>query len=210
MLVFPSTTGAPHIFDAKVTDFGFSTFSVDENERLRLPISRPWNAPEIDRTNREWTLSQAKLADLFSFGILCFWVLFEPQLCEPSKLLLSMLGIEIDNPVAPAASTSTEATLLQIKDRVQDLAPQLVAAERNKLGTLHQEALCAFMVSCLSSDPSKRTVGLEEFRAEVEKTGPRLVGSEQPPPWLRDIEPNDQIKRYADFLSIVTFQVVNS
>ena len=46
----------------------------------------PWIAPEHDRGER-YTLEQAKLTDLYSFGMLCLWVIFKEQLTEKGTQL---------------------------------------------------------------------------------------------------------------------------
>jgi serine/threonine protein kinase len=74
VLVFTEESGQ---YKARVTDFGYSSRFTNDEDRLKLPITVPWNAPEVDRLNREWTPSQAKQADLFSFGMLCVWLVFE-------------------------------------------------------------------------------------------------------------------------------------
>ncbi|KAK6519402.1 hypothetical protein TWF281_003236 [Arthrobotrys megalospora] len=67
-------------FSAKVTDFGFSTiFAKDEDIRITLPHSWPWTAPEIEK-NPPVSFEQAKAADLFSYGLLCYWLLFYDEL----------------------------------------------------------------------------------------------------------------------------------
>ncbi|KAL8724888.1 MAG: hypothetical protein Q9166_007692 [cf. Caloplaca sp. 2 TL-2023] len=59
---------------AKVADFGFATCFQSEDNLVSIPVSVPWNAPE--RHNGYFQPKQAKQMDCFSFGILCFWLLF--------------------------------------------------------------------------------------------------------------------------------------
>ncbi|KAF3277800.1 hypothetical protein TWF132_001384 [Orbilia oligospora] len=63
-------------FSAKVTDFGFSSIFVQDNETLEitLPHSWPWTAPEVE-VNPRVTFEQAKSADTFSYGLICVWLL---------------------------------------------------------------------------------------------------------------------------------------
>ncbi|RTE78465.1 hypothetical protein BHE90_007067 [Fusarium euwallaceae] len=69
---------------AKLSDFGFSVFA--STKSLKLGGTTPWKAPEIE-ARQEHTLLQAKRTDLFSFGMLCLWVLFRGELSERGKLL---------------------------------------------------------------------------------------------------------------------------
>jgi serine/threonine protein kinase len=65
-------------FIAKLADFGYSTVSVNRTAegQIRLPVSRPWNAPEVKSWEDTFSLHLAKLADAYSFGLLCFWLIF--------------------------------------------------------------------------------------------------------------------------------------
>ncbi|KAI1414099.1 hypothetical protein F5Y13DRAFT_21775 [Hypoxylon sp. FL1857] len=66
-------------FIAKVADFGYSSpYSVYETP-LELPRSHPWYAPEV-LEYPNFTLAQASTADIFSYGMLCLWFLFEEYL----------------------------------------------------------------------------------------------------------------------------------
>ena len=72
MLVFRDTITRK--ITVKVTDFGYSTLTVGESGKVILPKSRPWDAPE--HHYGEFTEHEAKKTDVFSFGMLCLWVLF--------------------------------------------------------------------------------------------------------------------------------------
>jgi serine/threonine protein kinase len=71
VLIFPNED---HGFVAKMADFGFSIGFQRENDRIFLPESRPWNPPE--HHNRHFFPEEAKRMDIYSFGLLCFWLLF--------------------------------------------------------------------------------------------------------------------------------------
>ena len=58
----------------KVADFGYSTLTVGESGKVLLPRSRPWNAPEHHFEG--FKAHEAKKTDVYSFGMLCLWVLF--------------------------------------------------------------------------------------------------------------------------------------
>jgi len=83
VLVFKDATGKTTV---KVADFGYSTLAASEDlaasgdlassstAKVLLPKSRPWNAPE--HHFGEFTATGAKMTDVYSFGMLCLWVLF--------------------------------------------------------------------------------------------------------------------------------------
>lgn len=70
MLVFEE---GPRII-AKVADFGFAACFQGQNGLISIPKSEPWNAPEYH--HRPIRPEQAKQMDVYSFGMLCFWLIF--------------------------------------------------------------------------------------------------------------------------------------
>jgi hypothetical protein len=80
-LIFRANTSA---YAARVTDFAYSTRIANEDELVIVSKSRPWNAPEHDRD--EFTPAQARKMDVFSFGMLCLWVMFEQYLSGVTPL----------------------------------------------------------------------------------------------------------------------------
>lgn len=59
----------------KLIDFGYSCFTQSQDQKLSLPKSEPWNAPEYDSNEGRFSVQDAKKADLFSFGLMCLWIL---------------------------------------------------------------------------------------------------------------------------------------
>ena len=64
----------------KVADFGYSTLTVGGSGKVLLPKSSPWNAPE--HHFGEFTAQEAKKTDVYSFGMLCLWLLFGNRLSD--------------------------------------------------------------------------------------------------------------------------------
>ena len=60
----------------KMADFGYSTLAVGESGTVILPKSSPWNAPE--HHFGEFKAHEAKKTDVYSFGMLCLWVIVGP------------------------------------------------------------------------------------------------------------------------------------
>lgn len=70
------------IIVARVADFGFSTVGLESD--IQVAVSTPWVAPEVG--NRDgYTLEQAKQTDIYSFGMLCLWVLFKEWIDEMAR-----------------------------------------------------------------------------------------------------------------------------
>lgn len=56
----------------RIADLRLSVIGADSDER-RLPQSPPWTAPEYH--SRHWKIERARKMDVFSFGLVCFWIL---------------------------------------------------------------------------------------------------------------------------------------
>lgn len=130
-------------YSARAIDFGYSTKYADEDQQLNLPISEPWNAPENNSRILSWTARQAVKADLFCFGVLCVWLLFEPLLCGTAALSGGVEG-----------STNT---LRWMKGQLLIYAQQLLSSE-TALGTDMKTATSEFFYSSLSQDPESRDI----------------------------------------------------
>lgn len=59
-----------------VTDFGYSSFET----LVKVPRSPPWEAPEWH--SRWFSLENAKRMDVYSFGLLCLWLVFSGESLE--------------------------------------------------------------------------------------------------------------------------------
>ena len=155
ILVFKDEQGK---YRAKVTDFGYSSRYADDKHRMKLPISWPWNAPEHDRLGREWIPSQAKKVDVYSFGMISLWLLFEPQFCGRIPVHESVsLVLGQGEPSIVALSRN--------KKRLQRLGRQLIAAESEQI-RYKAGALDEFFTKSLDADPTKRRLCLQELLSE--------------------------------------------
>ncbi|KAK3356289.1 serine/threonine protein kinase japonica group [Lasiosphaeria hispida] len=154
VLVFKEISGE---YRAKVIDFGYSTKYILHDQRLRLPRSEPWHAPEIlDCNNRhgwEWTPPEATKTDLFSFGMLCLWLLFEPSLSATTP---PPQGVDV---VDVGSLTLAEKRLRTKKGELQTYAQQLLASDTTlELDT--KMALKEFFNSSLSQNANDRALSL--------------------------------------------------
>ena len=71
MLVYEQDRGGPC---AKVMDFGYSCFGCTETDLVELAHTPLWQAPEWRQG--PFTIRDAKLTDVYSYGKLCAWILF--------------------------------------------------------------------------------------------------------------------------------------
>jgi serine/threonine protein kinase len=80
------------VYCAKVSDFGYSTRFSNPDDVCPMPRSRPWDAPE--HHFNMFTMSDARKMDIFSFGLVCCWILFEKYLARVATLPASLQWAE--------------------------------------------------------------------------------------------------------------------
>lgn len=68
---------------AKVTDFGYSTVFATDRDLVTMPDSGVWTAPE--RHYRGFYPEKAKKMDIYSFGMLCVWLLCYNTESKPGR-----------------------------------------------------------------------------------------------------------------------------
>ena len=141
----------------KVADFGYSTLTVGESGEVILPKSRPWNAPE--HRFGEFNAQEAKKTDVYSFGMLCLWLLFGIRLSDiPQTTADGTAGlISFDAP--PFLGGSTLLERLKDEDRVEDIANHLVESMPG-LDVKYRIRLKDAFSLALPHNPGKRTCDL--------------------------------------------------
>lgn len=150
VLVFEDGSGK---ITPKVIDFGYSTLSANAGDAgIFLPKSRPWNAPE--HHFEEFKFSEAKNADIYSFGMLCLWVLFGDKL-----LTVTTDGetecVSFDEPLARSGLTLLER--LKNDDKMEDIANKLI---ETRLDREHESSLKRFFSSTVTCNFEKRESGI--------------------------------------------------
>ena len=142
----------------KVADFGYSTLTVGESGKVILPKSRPWNAPE--HHFGEFNVQEAKKTDVYSFGMLCLWLLFGNRLSDiPQTTADGTAGfISFDTPLLQVGCP-TLLELLKDEDRVEDVANYLVESVAG-LNVEYRIRLKEVFSLTLPLNPGKRTCDL--------------------------------------------------
>jgi serine/threonine protein kinase len=141
---------------AKVADFGFSTFAV-EGESIRMPKSPPWEAPE--HHYKGCTISEAKKMEVYSFGMLCLWVLFQEGF---GKSLPGLIGAIQDERSLFSPISSENMMKLKNEDRLRFLAGDLIRL-LDDLNDRQKENLKMFFDSTLAVDPDRRIAEFEKL-----------------------------------------------
>ncbi|KAF8537380.1 hypothetical protein BDD12DRAFT_887761 [Trichophaea hybrida] len=80
VLVFTNASG----YTAKVTDFGYSCFGASEDDVVYLPFSSRWAAPEYNGAGLAF--KDAKKSDFYSYGLLCWYILFQKYFNDPDTV----------------------------------------------------------------------------------------------------------------------------
>lgn len=84
----------------RISDFGYSSLVLQHDGSVALPISKPWNAPEVVHHAHIWSLEEAKGADAYSMGLVCLWLLFGDKLtsqqgAQDANIFFSEHGIAL-------------------------------------------------------------------------------------------------------------------
>jgi serine/threonine protein kinase len=160
VLVFKdATTGKTSI---KVADFGYSTLVAGEASamgeeptvaevKIFLPKSRPWNAPE--HHFGEFTATEAKKTDVYSFGMLCLWVLF-------GSLRIPPISTEYTFDGATGPLTSLE--VLKYDDKMEHFVSQFLESMPG-LNVECRKCLAEFFSITVPLNPEERTSDLRRL-----------------------------------------------
>ena len=143
---------------AKVADFGFATCFQNHNDLISIPRKEPWNAPEHHA--RPFRSEQAKQMDIYSFGLLCFWLIFEAG--SPDGLQLPPKMILESGESVNFWGRQPKKSLLQLgkDDRLTDLACWLVHEDSNFSNSM-KDCLGLFFQSTLAFKPGSRCTDFE-------------------------------------------------
>ena len=169
VLLFKDGVGELH---AKLADFGYAGWAMN-NKRdvlIKPPISRPWNPPEYH--HRGFTVLGARKLDVYSFGMLCLWVLFFDR----------PLG-SYSVPTAIGNTQSWPFHDLQFLDRMKhentlgkfasNLVGSVGSLPANQRGSLER-----FFLSALARDPADRNLNFEDLAPLLGHTWYVLVTDE--------------------------------
>lgn len=152
VLVYMDSTGKTTI---RVSDFGYSTLVADDTEMIFLPKSRPWNAPEHHYMG--FDITAAKMMDVYSFGMLCLWILVGNRFSADTPTVTIGGRTElISFDGHPAQHKRTVLEQLKDEDKVGDVACQLMQA-MSGFSDEHKARLKEFFSLATTLNAEKRT-----------------------------------------------------
>lgn len=147
-------------FSARVADFGFATpYSADSSSRVVLFGTPLWRAPEM-LCYPDFTPAEAMRTDVFSFGMLCLWFMFDRYLSgtlplPPSFQFEMETSQEYGNKHLSLRSLDKlkrAGNLLKAAISFVDADPDLSASSKH--------ALQKFFIGCLETDPLLREANI--------------------------------------------------
>jgi serine/threonine protein kinase len=155
-----------HYCEPRLIDFGYSSIIDPESESfIRLPMSVPWCAPERTAYDR-FTPDQALRMDVFSFGMVCFWIMYEKHISRIDPLPLASGWA--DTYFEPETRFEHAMCRLKDDDKLVLLATQLVDADEH-LEFEQRQKLTDFFNHSLPKDPKSRAWNLGELDRCFEK-----------------------------------------
>lgn len=156
-------------FSARVADFGYSTWFAGEQDTFVMPKSWPWNAPE--HSHRHFTPADAKRIDVFSFGMLCLWTLFQGYLSGSTPLPpeMSWANDYLDHGDSDVFDLGDKYALEKLKDdeKLIPFAAELLASDMIILENEERNALGQFFAGALAQAAQERTEAFLIFFLEM-------------------------------------------
>jgi len=147
---------SPGMYVAEIADLGYSV-QLNDGELEKMPRSTPWEAPEWH--HRWHTRARIFKMDVYSFGMVCLWLLFRERLSDS--------GIAFD----AKSYENSQLREAKMKDWLCAISRDLVF-KATGLSTNQVESLIEFFNSCLLYDIDKRDEKMERL---IELLGGEMV-----------------------------------
>ena len=136
----------------KLADLGDASICDDIETLAFLPKSRPWNAPE--HHYRGFPFWQAAKMDIYSFGLLCLWVLFGESL---SRSAVSLNHCEEDNQTTTGLPPTVEMLAMLKKNSLLQVAAREFMFTNKEITREQQSKLDSFFTITLAEKPAARS-----------------------------------------------------
>jgi len=151
----------PSEYVARVTDFGYSTHCADGNP-VYMPWSWPWGAPE--HHHRGFSFCQAVKMDIYSFGMLCLWLIFEKQLSKtiPPEVVGETRGYAVFSLRYIECQGQNHLSDLKSENLLPKLASYLIVTNSD-LDDVQKENLQIFFNSSLAKHPERRCSSIRQL-----------------------------------------------
>ena len=147
-------------FFAKLSDFGYSALMARDHT-VDIAKTRPWHAPESEYT---WSYNfyEARKTDIYSFGILCSWILF----CETNIIPHNESQLRIQSSYRWIAQLRKNGGVKAFAvTRIQSMT----ALDPNQKACLRR-----FFDACLSDDPLQRELHPDDLFYDYHQYGGKV------------------------------------
>ena len=145
-MIFESRSTTPGLLNARIGDLGHSIRLLNDDETELMPQSLPWQAPEWH--HRGFTFAEMMKMEVYSFGLICLWVLFYEKLQENGITLVA-------NSILCTSPLERKA-----RDDLSDTATRLSHEATDSLS--NQSLDLAFLFeSCLAFEQASRAPSLD-------------------------------------------------
>jgi len=136
----------------KLADLGDASISDDNETWVFMPRSKPWSPPEYH--HRGCPFWQATKMDIYSFGLLCLWVLFGDSLSFSAASLNHCQ--DDDHAITGLPPTIVTLAMLKKTNRLQDAVREVVLAYEG-ITREQQSKLDSFFTLTLAEKPTARS-----------------------------------------------------
>ena len=126
-----------------------------------MPRTRPWNAPEWHH-HRKYTFDEAMLMDVYSYGMLCMWILFY------------MSG---NNATIEMLSALDQYESLSARDLAFKLVDQVSLANKDE-----ERRVSEFFAHSLADDPKARQSSVGSLVAQLRSSRPAYPSTDSKAP----------------------------
>ena len=155
-VVFSNSLGS-HDVTAKMIDFGYSCFGMEDEDTVQITGTPLWCAPE--NTVDEVTILAAKRMDVYSFALVCCWILFFDTVTLDSVIEVQMEGLSMgDKP------RKMYRFIGQIRDAdsPEELISKVISQTQSLRGQ-KSSLLQELLTQTLSKNPSDRPYDWSQF-----------------------------------------------
>lgn len=156
VLVFEDPSGH---FTARVADFGFSTHCRGEGDLIQMPRSAIWYPPEWH--DGYFSARSAQKMDIFSYSLLCLWMLSADPLKHPLPLHPEYMTAKKEV-ICFDSSRPREENLIELwkqssDDHLRTWATWYISAQIMDHTETSEKSLCRFFDCTLAQSPESRS-----------------------------------------------------
>ena len=148
----------------KLIDFGYSCYGMDDEDKVHIRGTPLWSPPE--NTDEDITIRNAKKMDVYSFGLMCCWILF----FDPISVDKGTIASSEKRPVGNHDKKNAYKFLERLKslESPEEAISEIILQDPAFTG--HQLLLLQnFLTQTLQKNPSDRPHNWHELMLAIRK-----------------------------------------